>query len=152
GRALLADEIGTLFKEAASRVALVYPSPYRAAMSSLGYQAIYKALNETPGLAADRATLPEDSDAGGPLLTLESERPVGEYPLIASSVAYELEIPGPLTCLERAGLPVLAEERDARHAVVAAGGPLTFSNPVPLAPFCDVIAMGEAETLAVELA
>src|SRR5262249_38122862 len=152
GRALLADEPGTIFKERAARVALVYPSPYRAAMSSLGYQAIYRALNETPGFAADRAMLPEPNVVDGPLLTLESERPIGEYPLVAFSVAYELEIPGLLTCLERARLPPPAEARDQRPPIAPPGGPLTFSNPVPPAPFCDVIAMGEAETLAVELA
>ena len=32
-----------------------------------------------------------------------------------------------------------------------AGGPLTFSNPAPLAPFCDVIIVGEGEELIVEL-
>jgi radical SAM superfamily enzyme YgiQ (UPF0313 family) len=151
-RALLADEQGTLHKEAALRVALVYPSPYRAAMSSLGYQAIYRTLNETDGLAADRAVLPDDDTADGPLLTFETERPVGAYPLIAFSVAYELEIPGLLSCLKRAGVPVLAAERGPDQPIVAAGGPLTFSNPVPLAPFCDVIVMGEGETLAPFLA
>src|SRR5262249_36654029 len=117
-------------------------------MSSLGYQAVYGALNETPGLAADRATLPEDD---GPLFTLEAERPVGDYPVIAFSVAYELEIPGLLACLDRAGVPLLAAERGPAQPLVVAGGPLTFSNPVPLAPFCDVIVMGEGETLAVEV-
>ena len=54
-RELLADERGTLHKEAELRVALVYPSPYRAAMSSLGYQQIYRTLHGMPGVAADRA-------------------------------------------------------------------------------------------------
>lgn len=151
-RALLADEIGTLHKEAELRVALVYPSPYRAAMSSLGYQAVYGALHAAPGMAADRAVLPDDDSVAGPLLTLETERPIAEYPLVAFSVAYELEVPGFLSCLARAGLPLLAEGRGPEHPIIAAGGPLTFSNPVPLAPFCDVIVMGEGETLAVELA
>jgi radical SAM superfamily enzyme YgiQ (UPF0313 family) len=31
--------------------------------------------------------------------------------------------------------------------LVVAGGPLTFSNPVPVGPFADVIVMGEAEEL-----
>ena len=31
------------------------------------------------------------------------------------------------------------------------GGPLTFSNPVPLAPYVDVIVMGEGDALAGEL-
>jgi radical SAM superfamily enzyme YgiQ (UPF0313 family) len=150
-RALLADERGTLHKEAELRVALVYPSPYRAAMSSLGYQTIYRALHELEGVAADRAMLPDDDAPAGPLLTLERERPVGDYPVIAFSVAYELEIPGLLSCLRLAGVPPLREDRGPGAPLVVAGGPLTFSNPVPLAPFCDVIVMGEAEGLLDEL-
>ena len=34
--ARLASERGTIFREAETRIALCYPSPYRAAMSSLG--------------------------------------------------------------------------------------------------------------------
>lgn len=55
----LAAERGTLFKEAETRIALVYPSPYRVAMSSLGYQQIYRTLHAMPGVAADRAMLPD---------------------------------------------------------------------------------------------
>src|SRR5690606_1863329 len=39
----------------------------------------------------------------------------------------------------------LAEERTERHPFILAGGPLTFSNPLPLAPYVDAILMGEAE-------
>jgi len=143
-RALLHDEQGTLRKEAELRIALVYPSPYRVAMSSLGYQTVYRALHGIEGVAADRAMLP---DGEGAPLTLESERPLGTYPVVAFSVAYELELPGLFTCLERAGIPVLAAERGPDHPLVIAGGPLTFSNPVPLFPFCDLVLMGEAEEL-----
>ncbi|MCW5801731.1 MAG: radical SAM protein [Deltaproteobacteria bacterium] len=143
-RELLAAERGTLYKEAETRVALVYPSPYRAAMSSLGYQQIYRTLHGTPGVAADRAMLDVPR-------TLEEDRPIGSYPIIAYSVAYELEIAGLVETLERANVPVLARDRDARHPIIVAGGPLTFSNPAPLAPFCDAIVMGEGEELIVEL-
>ena len=71
-RALLAAERGTLHVEAETRVALVYPSPYRAAMSSLGYQQIYRTLNALPGVAADRAMLPDDDDPTSKLVTLET--------------------------------------------------------------------------------
>ena len=151
----LASERGTIRKEAPVRIALCYPSPYRAAMASLGYQQIYRLLNQVPDLAADRAVLPDDAaaarKAGWPLLTLERERPVGEYPLLAFSVAYELEIAGLIDCLELAGIPPLAEDRTDRHPLVIAGGPLTFSNPVPLAPFVDAVILGEGEQLAPEL-
>jgi radical SAM superfamily enzyme YgiQ (UPF0313 family) len=151
-RRYLAAETGTIRKDAPFRLALCYPSPYRAAMASLGYQTIYRRLNEEPGVAADRAVLPDDAaGAAGPLLTMERELPVGDYPLIAFSVAFELEIAGLIRCLELSGLAPLAEDRRAEDPVVVAGGPLTFSNPVPLAPFVDVVVMGEAEETALEL-
>lgn len=146
---LLAAEVGTLYKEAETRVALVYPSPYNVAMSSLGYQQIYRTLHEQPGIAADRAMLSEDPAA--PLVTLETGRPLGEYPVLAFSVAYELEIAGVVAALDKARIPALAADRNPRHPLIVAGGPLTFSNPAPMAPFFDVIVMGEAEELVVEL-
>jgi radical SAM superfamily enzyme YgiQ (UPF0313 family) len=152
---LLAAERGTIRKEAQDRIALVYPSPYRAAMSSLGYQVIYRRINELAGFAADRAMLPDDTAAfrkrGGRLTTLERDLPIDQYPMIAFSVAYELEIAGLIECLELAGIPPLAAERTHHHPIIIAGGPLTFSNPAPLAPFCDVVALGEGEELACEL-
>lgn len=154
-RALVADEIGTVHKDAPLQVALVYPSPYRAAMSSLGYQTIYRRLNDMSDVCADRAVLPDDvaaqREARVPLYTLERERPVGDYPLLAFSVAYELELAGVVDCLELSGLAALSADRPDDAPLVIAGGPLTFSNPVPLAPFVDAIAMGEGEDLATEL-
>src|ERR1700710_2310269 len=111
---LLAAERGTLYKEAETRIALVYPSPYRAAMSSLGYQQIYRVLHDMPGVAADRAMLPDEGARDALFVTLEEARPVGGYPMLAYSVAYELEIAGVVDTLERASVPVLAVERDAR--------------------------------------
>ncbi len=143
-RDLLADERGTLYKEAETRIALMYPSPYRAAMSSLGYQQIYRTLHAMPGVAADRAMLGDDR-------TLETDAPVGSYPMLAYSVAYELELAGVVATLEAASIPVLAKDRARHHPLVIAGGPLTFSNPAPMAPFFDVIVLGEGEELIVEL-
>jgi radical SAM superfamily enzyme YgiQ (UPF0313 family) len=154
-RTRLADEIGRLDKQAPFTVALLYPSPYAAAMSSLGYQRIYRAINETPGIACERSVL--DDEAEGKLLlqsrpvTYESRRGLDEFPVIAASVAYEGEIAGFLRMLDAAGIPPLREERDERHPFVIAGGPLTFSNPLPLAPFCDAIVIGEAEVLVVDV-
>ncbi len=138
-------------KEAPLTVALAYPSPYGAAMSSLGYQRIYRSLMEMPGVACERVML--DDDAEGNLsaqevpVTLESQRAMSDFPIIAVSVAYELEIVPFIRMLEAAGLPALAEERDHRHPFVLAGGPLTFSNPLPVAPYVDAIIIGEAEDL-----
>jgi radical SAM superfamily enzyme YgiQ (UPF0313 family) len=150
-RELLAAERGTLFKVAETRIALVYPSPYNAAMSSLGYQQIYRTLHGMLNVAADRAMLPDADARPGRFDTLEEGRPVGSYPMLAYSVAYELEITGVIETLERASIPVLRDDRNNRHPIIVGGGPLTFSNPAPLAPFFDVIVLGEAEELIVEL-
>lgn len=151
-RELLAAERGTLFKEAETRIALLYPSPYRVAMSSLGYQQIYRTLHAMPGVAADRAMLPDPRDPpGGRFETLETAMPVGSYPMLAYSVAYEMEIAGIVETLERASIPALRDERGPQHPVIIAGGPLTFSNPAPLLPFVDVIIVGEGEELVQEL-
>ena len=150
-RSRLDDEAGTLRREAPARVALVYPSPYHVGMSSLGYQSIYRLMNDASGWACERAFLPDDLDAWKktrmPLVTYEGESPVGTFPVVAFSVAYELEVTGLIDCLELAGLPVHAEERSGEHPLILAGGPLTFSNPLPLGPFVDAVLLGEAEEL-----
>src|SRR5690242_17682637 len=102
-RARLDEEIGTIRKEAARRVALVYPSPYHVGMSSLGFQSIYGRINAVDDWAAERAFLPDDVAAHQraqlPLVTYEGEEPVGSFPVIAFSVAYELELTGLFDCL-----------------------------------------------------
>jgi radical SAM superfamily enzyme YgiQ (UPF0313 family) len=150
----LADETGTLHKQADLAFALCYPSPYHVGMSSLGFQSIYRALHALPDSTAERAFLPDDVTEARrlseSLCTYESGRPVGDFSVVAFSLASELELAGVVTCLDLAAIPALAAER-AAHArmfpLVVLGGPLTFSNPVPVGPFVDVIVMGEAEEL-----
>ncbi len=153
-RKRLADEVGRIDKEAPFCVALLYPSPYRAAMSSLGYQRIYRAIMESPGLACERVMLDDDAEndllAQKRAVSYESRCPLEQFPVIAASVAYEGEIGGFVRMLEAAGIPALREERSGGPFVLA-GGPLTFSNPSPLAPFCDAIVMGEGELVTIEV-
>ena len=156
--ARLADEVGTIYKQAELAFALCYPSPYTVGMSSLGFQTIYRILNGLPGVAAERAFRPDDAAAarvaGDPLRSYESSRPVGDFPVLAFSLAYELELAGLVDCLDLAGVPIFAEERarhPQQHPLVVLGGPITFSNPVPAAPYADVILLGEGEETIVEL-
>lgn len=148
---LLDEEKGTIYKDAPYRVALVYPSPYRVGMSSLGYQSIYRQLNRRDDVSCERSFLPDDPDeyrqSNTPLFTYESETPVGDCDIVAFSHSYELEIIGLLTCLELAGIPLRHAERGANWPLIVVGGPITFSNPIPVGPFADVIVMGEGEEL-----
>jgi radical SAM superfamily enzyme YgiQ (UPF0313 family) len=154
----LAAEVGTIHKQATRAIALCYPSPYAVGMSSLGFQTVYRMLNGLPGVSAERAFLPDEPAraraAREPLRTYESARPVGDFSVVAFSLAYELEIAGVVDCLDLAGIPAFAEERacqSTRTPLVVIGGPLTFSNPIPAAPYADVMLLGETEETLPEL-
>src|SRR3979490_2284240 len=121
-------------------------------MISLGVQRIYRAFMEAPGLACERAFLDDEceGDAARPPerpITYEALRPIDDFSLIAFSGACELEFSGVSRMLQAAGTPPRRRDRDERHPIVVAGGPLTFSNPMPLAPYVDAILLGEAEAL-----
>ena len=150
-RRRLRAERGAIPKQAPFTIALCYPSPYAAGMSSLGYQRVYRALQEMDGVACERAFLDDEAERDLERQTrphtYESLRPIDELPVIALSVAYELEIAGVVRMLDAAGVPALRAERGDGAPFVLCGGPLTFSNPLPLAPIADAVVIGEAEEL-----
>lgn len=78
-KTLLESERGTIFKDAPLRIALCYPLPYHAAMSSLGFQVIYRMMNERLGISCERFVLPDDvrawKERGLTPISLETGRP-----------------------------------------------------------------------------
>lgn len=119
-------------------------------MSSLGYQTIYRLVQDSGRFAAVRVFAPDEPVAygrGAADLGYETEEPLDAFRVVAFSVAYELELGSMLGMLARARIEPLREARDDASPLVLAGGPLTFSNPRPLSPFVDAIVMGEAEDL-----
>jgi radical SAM superfamily enzyme YgiQ (UPF0313 family) len=157
--ALLADEQGTIRKDWGGKVsvALVYPNTYAVGMSNLGFQTIYEHLNRLPDVVCERVFLPDAGDVeelartGEGPFSLESLRPLRDFDLAGFSVTYEGDYINVLRLLELAGIPMRASERSAHHPVVLMGGVCAFSNPEPMAPFMDLIAVGEGEELVGEL-
>ncbi len=153
---LLAQETGAVIREWGHRypVALIYPNTYEVGMSNLGFQAVYRLLNDHPDLHAERAFLPPPAEAeeyrrtGTPLLSLESGRPLTDFAALAFSLSFEADYAHVLTILEMARLPLAAAERDDRCPLVVAGGVAAFLNPEPLALFLDALCLGEGEATA----
>src|SRR5215212_8114826 len=151
----LAKEVGYVKKPHGNRlrVALAFPNTYWVGMSNLGFQTVYRLFNDEDDVVCERFFLPpkqelaEMSAAKTPLLTLESQTPVGELDIVAFSVSFEWDYVNVLTLLRLAGIPARTEARTHRHPLVMVGGAVTFVNPEPLAPFADVIAAGEGEAL-----
>ena len=154
---LLAQEKGAVVRDWGARwpVALVYPQIYPVAMGNLGFQAIYRLLNDTSGLHCERAFLPTPEDweeyrrTRTPILSLESQRPLRDFAAVAFSISFEADYPYVLQILEGAGIPLLAAARRPGDPLVLAGGVATFLNPEPLAPFVDAFFLGEGEAGAV---
>lgn len=154
-RSRVAEEAGGFHQPASLRIALCHPAPYSVAMSSLGFQTIYREVNLHPDACAERGFLPDDPEehrsSRTPVLTYESETPISDFPVLAFSIAYELELTGILEMLDLSGIPLLREERSERDPLILAGGPLTQSNPIVLSPFVDAMVLGEADELIHEI-
>jgi radical SAM superfamily enzyme YgiQ (UPF0313 family) len=158
--AILAKETGWIRKPHGDRlrVALAFPNTYWVGMSNLGFQTVYRLFNALDDVVCERVFLPPKQELAAlkaarlPLLTLESQSPVGEFDVLAFSVSFEWDYVNVLTLLGLAGMPLYAAERNDRHPLVVIGGAVTFVNPEPLAPFADVIAAGEGEVLVPALA
>jgi len=159
-RVILSKETGYDIKPqgARLRVALAFPNTYWVGMSNLGFQTVYRLLNDQPDISCERVFLPPKQELAElvasrtPLVSLESQSLVGEFDVIAFSVSFEWDYVNVLTLLRLAGVPSYAAERSERHPLVVVGGAVTFVNPEPLAPFADVIAAGEGEVLVPGLA
>jgi radical SAM superfamily enzyme YgiQ (UPF0313 family) len=136
-------------------IALIYPNIYSLGMSNLGFQLVYHLLNQDNSIVAERVFLPETNNLP---LSVESSRPLTDFPFLFFSVSFEQDYKNLIMILEGAGIPSLASLRgdtsqkiSAQNAggqpLVVAGGVATFINPEPLAPFVDLFLVGEAEPL-----
>jgi len=154
-RATLSKETGYILKPSGGRlrVALAFPNTYWVGMSNLGFQTVYRLFNAQDDVVCERVFLPPKQELAAlansrtPLVTLESQSPVGDFDVLAFSVSFEWDYVNVLTLLRLAGIPIYAAERGPRHPMIVIGGAVTFVNPEPLAPFADVIAAGEGEVL-----
>ncbi|MBI2862623.1 MAG: radical SAM protein, partial [Chloroflexi bacterium] len=143
----LATEHGAIVKDWGGRlpVAMVYPDTYQAAMSSLGYQTLYALLNSDPRVVCERVVFSE-KNRGLPL-SLESQRPLSDFPIIAFSAHFELQYFTIVQMLKAAGIPPLAADRSADDPLIIGGGPCFIANPEPVAPFFDIAGIGEGEMI-----
>jgi radical SAM superfamily enzyme YgiQ (UPF0313 family) len=158
-QALLAQEQGATRKDWGGKVsiALVYPNTYAVGMSNLGFQTIYAHLNRLPDAVCERVFLPAPEDlaelgrTGESVFSLESQRPLRDFDLVGFSVTYEGDYINVLRLLRLGAIPLRSADRTAHDPIVLMGGVCAFSNPEPLAPFMDLVAVGEGEELVGEL-
>lgn len=139
-----------------ARLALAFPDLYEVGMSYLGQKILYSLVNKRPEFWAERVYSPDAEAAavlrehGVALATLESDTPLADLDAVAFHVTHELCYTNVLLMLDLAGIPLRAAERDERYPLIMAGGGCTF-NAEPLAPFMDVMVLGDGEAVLCEI-
>jgi radical SAM superfamily enzyme YgiQ (UPF0313 family) len=149
-RRRLSREQGTIIKDWGGRlpIALIYPNSYYLGMSCLGVHALYSLLNSYGDVVCERVFWERENQLQDlPLLSLESQRPLADFAVLAFSLNYEVDYLNVVQVLKAAGIPLYASERSDKQPLVISGGPAITANPMPLAPFFDVMAIGEAEPI-----
>src|SRR5919206_638227 len=169
-RRRLAREQGTVQKDWGGRlpIALCYPNSYAVGMCNLGFQSVYALFNAArefvcervfaePVLVGSRSAgrgdwtgdesyrLERRLQALGEPLSVESQRPLSDFAVVAFSLSFELDYFNIGDLLRRAGIAPLADERVEEDPIVIAGGPAVSGNPEPVAPMLDAVVVGEVE-------
>ena len=111
----LAREQGTIIKDWGGRipVALIYPNSYYTGMSNLGIHTIYSLLNSQGKVVCERAFWEKDNNIQqSPPLSLESQRPLSDFAVVAFSITYEVDYFNVVSILKASGIPLYAADRD----------------------------------------
>ncbi len=127
----------------AFRLALAYGNQYAIGMSSLGFQRVYELIHRRPDWACERFF----ADGAGMPLSVETDAPLNTFGCIAFSVSFEEDYVHLLEMLDRAGIPLRREARRPWDPLVIMGGSCAAINPLPMAEFVDIFALGAAENI-----
>ena len=110
------------FQHGPKRVAMLYPSPYRAGMSSLGYQWTIEILARA-GFSVERVFLPDNVDEWkkkwrSPMLSCKHKPLSRTSKLWESHSPMELEMAGFMQCLDLAGIrPIRGRTHHSRSHI-----------------------------------
>ncbi len=152
----LSEERGTIVKDWGGKltVALAYPNRYTVGMANLGFQTVYRTLNELPDVVCERVFFPEPEDIkvlrrdpSAGLISIETQRPVRDFDIVAFALSFENDFPNILAMLDYSGIEFFPPDRSGHEPFLMAGGVATFLNPEPVAPFFDFFLLGEVEEI-----
>lgn len=145
-REVLASERSRVNRSGSVRVALLWPGSYETGMSNLGFLWVYDQLNRAGISVCDRFfhQIGPMEFSSYPPLSLEEGLTLGQYELIAISIAAEVQLVPLIRMLDAAQVPIMAAERRGFPPIVI-GGALTRSNPSLVAGIGDVLVWGDGE-------
>jgi len=137
-------------------MALAFPDVYDTAMPYNGFQILYHILNREKDIVAERVNAPwPDMEAlmrehALPMYSLETKHPLSDFDIVGFSLPYDLLYTNILNMLDLADIPLWSKDRGDDDPFIIAGGTNAY-NPEPVADFFDLVVIGDAEELLVEL-
>lgn len=140
----------------ALRFAFCFPDLYEIGMSNQALRILYDLLNQDPDTICERFFLPaadmreQMAKEGLALFSLESRRRLAAFDMVGFTLQYELSYPSVLEMLRLGEIPLFQKDRSEKDPFVVAGGPVVY-NCEPVAPFFDLLMIGEGEELITEL-
>ncbi len=138
------------------RMAFCFPDTYEIGMSNVGMRILYGTMNSMPEVWCERVFAPwsdmeeEMRKNSVPLYALESGDPISEFDAIGFSIGYEMAYTTVLNMLDMGGIPLRSEQRESLLPLVFCGG-TSCCNGEPMAPFMDLMLVGEGEEMDNEL-
>lgn len=155
----LGNELNSIHKEIDEkmiRYAFCFPDIYEVGMSHLGMQILYHLLNTVEDVFCERVFAPavdmeeKMKEKNIPLFALESREPIENFDFVGFTLQYELSYTNILNMLHLGNIPIYSRDRDENNPIVILGGPCAY-NPEPIADFADIIILGEAEEVQIEV-
>ncbi len=137
-------------------IALAFPDVYDTAMPYNGFQILYHILNRESDIAAERVNAPwPDMEAlmrehELPMHSLETKHQLSDFDIVGFSLPYDLLYTNILNMLDLSGIPIWTKDRSESDPIIIAGGTNAY-NPEPVADFFDLVVIGDAEELVVDL-
>ena len=114
-------------------VSWFYPNTYAVGMAGLGYQLVWRLLDNDPDIIVRRGFT-------------DIEEPGQKPELFGFTVSWELDYLNVMNVLNKHDIALSAEERDVDAPIVFAGGPVMSANPEPFSELFDLFLIGDAET------
>ena len=150
----IGNEVNSVMKDREKvdiRFAMCFPDVYEIGMSNLGMMILYDMFNKREDVWCERLFSPwTDLDKimreqHIPLFALESQEPVKDFDFLGITMGYEMCYTNVLQLLDLSRIPLKAADRTEEDPIVIGGGACAY-NPEPMAPFFDLIYIGEGET------
>lgn len=145
------------FEDTECQIAFCFPDVYEVGMSHLGTQILYGLVNDTTPYLMERSFMPwpdmynKMKEEKIPLYSLESFRPLKDFPLIGFTLQYEMSYTNILAMLSLAEVAILSKVRMEKGGPLVIGGGPCSVNPEPVSRFFDLFLIGDGEEALPEI-